>query len=179
MAGDRDTQLPWKQFYQLLLLTAQRRDEVASLEWGEISSLTWTIPASKAKNGKAHIVHLTKLAREIVSSIPNNGSTYLFTHTGRTPISGFSKAKKQLPIFDTPWVIHDLRRTFATQMAELGVLPDVADRVLNHVSGTQSGVKGVYQRYQFIKERREALEKWSEYVLIFKTNNRHEATSDS
>ena len=156
---------PWKQFYQLLLLTTQRRDEVASLEWSEIEldRHQWVIPSFKAKNGKEHIVHLTDLTLEIIQSTPHR-SGYVFSTNGKSPISGSSKAKKPLPTFDTPYVIHDLRRTFATHAASLGVLPDVADRVLNHVSGTRSGVKGVYQRYEFIKERREALELWSHYV---------------
>lgn len=157
---------PWKQFYQLLLLTAQRRDEVATLEWSELdlARSTWTIPASKTKNGKEHIVHLTALALEILDTVPRSASSFVFSTNGKSPISGFSKARKLLPTFDTAWVIHDLRRTFASKVAELGVLPDVADRVLNHVSGTRSGVKGVYQRYEFIKERKEALEKWSDFI---------------
>ena len=155
---------PWKHFYQLVLLTAQRRDEVASLEWSEMDGETWTIPASKTKNGKEHLVHLSGLSVCVLAQVPKSASSFVFTTNGKTPISGFSKAKKLLPVFDTPYVIHDLRRTFATHAASLGVLPDVADRVLNHVSGTRSGVKGVYQKFEFIKERKEALEMWSRYL---------------
>ncbi|MGE8944527.1 tyrosine-type recombinase/integrase [Leptospira interrogans] len=157
---------PWKQYFQFLLHCAQRRDEVASMEWSEldIERNVWTIPNTKTKNGKYHIVVLTPQSKDILLSVPKQNSRFVFTTNLVTPISGFSKARSLLPTFDQPWVLHDLRRTFASTVAELGILPDVADRVLNHVSGTQSGVKGVYQRYAFLSERKEALRVWSEYV---------------
>jgi hypothetical protein len=103
---------------------------------------------------------------------------YVFTTTGTTSISGFSRAKQKLddlmgivtdPAADgydpaKQWRVHDLRRTITSTLAELGVSTDVADRLLNHVSGSRSGVKGVHQRYEFLSERKRAIETWGKHV---------------
>ena len=158
---------PWKQFYQLLLLTGQRREEVAGLVWSEIDldKQVWNLPKERTKNKRAHIVHLTDLAVSILRSTPHRSGYVFLTDDNNRP-TAYSTSKNQLDKLSgvSDWVMHDFRRTIVSHMAELGVLPDVADRVLNHVSGTRSGVKGVYQRYEFIRERREALELWSGYL---------------
>lgn len=107
---------------------------------------------------------------------------YVFTNTGRTPISDFSGAKERLEkliemegdqnspgkevcTLSAPgWRLHDLRRTGVTVMARLGVGPHVADRVLNHVQGTIKGVAAVYQRHEFLRERAHALNIWAEHI---------------
>jgi integrase len=159
---------PFGPLYQLLLLTGQRRDEVAGMSWSEIDfdRATWTIPKSKTKNGREHIVHLSPQAAAILSGIEKR-TELVFTTTGDTPVSGFSKAKihldKAMP--DTPpWRIHDLRRTCASGMARLGVLPAIIERVLNHLSGEQGGLQGIYQRYDYLPERKQALDAWGKYV---------------
>lgn len=151
---------------------------------------TWTIPAERTKNSKAHIVHLSEPARHVLAALhrqtdPKTGaiSAYVFTNTGRTPISDFSGAKERLeklieveraqnslgkevcalPVLG--WRLHDFRRTGVTVMARLGVGPHVADRVLNHVQGTIKGVAAVYQRHEFLKEREIALDRWAVHVL--------------
>jgi len=184
--------------FKLLLLTAQRRDEVGAMEWRELDleKRLWTIPRERAKNNRAHEVHLSDLAVEIIEALPQivgQGSGgggpapephLVFTNTGRTPVSGFSKAKERLDahmlarlrseLADAEkdvsqvgvgeWILHDLRRTAATGMAALNIAPHVVDRILNHVSGTIRGVAAVYNRHAYIDERKAALGAWSRYV---------------
>lgn len=163
----------WRPFYQLLLLTAQRRDEVAGMRRSEIdwSNATWTIPGERTKNGEQHIVHLPPLAIEILEGLPTLNSDLFFTTTLETPISGYGKAKARLDTLMAedlegilPWRVHDLRRTAASGMARLGFLPHVVERVLNHLSGARGGLVGVYQRYEYLPERKKALEAWSSFV---------------
>ncbi len=162
---------PFGPFVQLLALTLQRRDEVAGMRWSELSSdLTlWTIPAERAKNRRAHLVHLAPAARAILRELPRHAASDLvFTTTGRAPISGYSRAKALLDQVDAmplPWRLHDFRRTGVTGLAALGFPPHVCDRLLNHVKGSIQGVAAVYQRNEFLPERRRALEAWARHVL--------------
>jgi integrase len=160
---------PWASFYKLLLLTAQRREEVAGMEWKELDldQSLWVIPGSRTKNKKEHIVHLSPLA---MASLPLlNKSRYVFlSSTGKTSISSFSDAKidldKLLPSDMPPWRIHDLRRTAKTGFASLGVPKEVSEKILNHVSNSSSDLETIYNRYQYLEERKEALTKWGEYI---------------
>jgi integrase len=160
---------PWAPFYKLLLLTGQRREEVSSVEWKEIDldHGLWVIPGRKAKNGKEHIVHLSPQALEIVQELQRTKGNYrwVFTTTSKTHVSGYGRAKeridKLLPDDMPEWRIHDLRRTVRTGLSKLGVLPDISERVLNH---TQKGLDAVYNRYQYLPERKAALEKWGKYI---------------
>jgi integrase len=175
---------PFGPLYQLLLLTAQRRDEVGGVERPEIDGCLWTIPREKAKKDRAHEVHLSSLAIEIIEGLPRIGDRILFTTTGERPVSGFSKSKDRLDrhmlellraeLAETgkdhdqatidDWILHDLRRTAATGMARLNIPPHVVDKILNHVSGTIRGVAAIYNRYAYLEERRAALEAWSRHV---------------
>lgn len=188
---------PFGPMFKLLLLTAQRRDEIGRMEWSEIApgKGLWTIPREKAKNDRTHEVHLSELAIEIVHELPrmsrlkadagaSEPSPYAFTTNGERPVSGFSKAKARLDGhmllllragFEQSgadpenaklegWILHDLRRTAATGMARLNIAPHVVDRILNHVSGTISGVAAVYNRHAYLEERKAALEAWGRYV---------------
>lgn len=162
----------WGSYYRVLLLTAQRREEVASMQWSEVDleQGVWTIPKERTKNGKAHLVHLSPLVVAILKGVPRiPESAFVFTTTGATPISGYSKAKLTLDALigeqiTTPWRVHDLRRTAASGMAKLGIPPHIIERVLNHVSGVNGGLVAVYQRHEYIDERRKALLAWSNYV---------------
>ncbi len=152
---------------QMLILTAQRRNEVSEMTWNELdlNNDIWTIPGSRTKNEKPHFVHLSEQASAVLSSVLNVGA-FTFTSNGKTPFSGFSKAKKRLEELSgvTDWRLHDIRRTVTSGMAQLGIAPHVADKILNHQSGTISGVAAVYQRHEFLDERKTALEAWGRYV---------------
>jgi integrase len=161
---------PFGPMFQLLLLTAQRRREVASAEWGEfdLASRRWIIPGNRTKNGRAHLVHLSEVALPVLSGceVVRRGA-FVFTTTGTSPVSGFSKAKERIDKITgvQDWTIHDLRRSFATLATEeLGVSPVVVDKILNHVSGSVRGVAAVYQRGEYLEQRSDALEKWARYV---------------
>jgi integrase len=161
---------PYGKVFQLLLLTAQRRDEVATMEWGELDLANgiWLLPAAKSKNRDAHEIHLAPLAVEILASLPRIGNRWVFTTNGEKPVSGWSTAKAKIDTLmgDTPsWRLHDLRRTAATGMARLGVRAEVADKVLNHSGGSVvKGVARIYNRFEYAPERRAALETWASHV---------------
>ncbi len=158
---------PFGPVVQLLILTGQRRGEVAGAKWDEINleEKTWTIPADRAKNGRCHIVHLSLQALEVITPLPRfKGSQFLFTTTGRSSISGYSKAKLRLDVLSdvSGWTLHDLRRSFATHTTEkLDISPVVIDRILNHVSGAVTGIAAVYQRGQYLEQRKLALDSWA------------------
>ncbi len=160
---------------QMLILTAQRRNEVSEMTWNELdlNNDIWTIPGSRTKNEKPHFVHLSEQATAVLSSVLNVGA-FTFTSNGKTPFSGFSKAKKRLEELSgvTDWRLHDIRRTVTSGMAQLGIAPHVADKILNHQSGTISGVASVYQRHEFLDDRKTALNAWGNYVqsLLDKTD---------
>jgi integrase len=166
---------PFGPFIQMLVLTGQRRNEVASMCWSEIDlkAKTWTIPKEKAKNGEAHCVPLSAQAVAVLETVPRVVSCdFVFSTTGTTPISGFSKAKGEIDAMLPPkmaaWRLHDLRRTLATGMAKLGVDLPVIEKVLNHSSGSFAGIVGVYQRHKFEDEKRVALDKWAAHVVGLK-----------
>ncbi len=169
LAADR-TPYPFGPFFKLLILTSQRESEVAGMEKAEFmpNTLTpWKIPPSRAKGDLGHIVHLSPQALAVIKELLPKTKRLLFTTTGKTPISGFSKAKIALDEASgvRDWVFHDLRRTFTTHAAEvLKVPPHVADKILSHKSGTIKGVQAVYQKAQFLDEREAALNAWGNYV---------------
>jgi integrase len=183
---------PFGPLFRVLLVTAQRRDEVASIAWSELAydRRVWTIPREKAKNDRAHNVPLSQLALEIISDLPEVDKDLVFTTADeagskgsrpKRPVSGFSRAKARvdklmnelrrqelrLPEGEDgieEWILHDLRRTAATGMAALGIAPHVVDKILNHVSGTIRGVAAVYNRFAYEPERAAALEAWGSSI---------------
>jgi integrase len=168
---------PFGPIVQLLILTAQRRDEVAGMTWHELDldRGSWTIGAERAKNGQQHTVHLSAPARAILDKVPRRADSELvFTTTGKGAVSGFSKAKERLDKLSdvTDWRLHDLRRTAATMMAErLELNHVVVDKILNHRSGALRGVAAVYQRGEYLKERQRATDRWGEFVQELVTAN--------
>jgi integrase len=152
---------------EMLVLTGQRREEVAQMVGDEIdfNSRTWTLPGSRTKNGKPHIVHLSEACIKLIKRASRSGS-YVFSISGVKPFQNFTNAKRVLDELSgvTGWRLHDLRRTCVSGMARLGVPPHVADKILNHQSGTISGVAAVYQRHDFLAERKLALERWGQYI---------------
>ena len=167
---------PFGRFVQLLILTGQRRDEVAQMRWCEIDegTKTWTIPSERRKNKKPQIVPLSDSALAIIQKLPHvkGDAGYVFTTSGRSPVSGYSKWKTTLD--DTirdgdgdvePWRLHDLRRTLATGLQRLGVRLEVTEAVLGHTSGSRAGIVGIYQRHDWASEKRAALDAWAAHVL--------------
>jgi integrase len=161
---------PFDALLKLLLLTGCRLNEVARMGVGEMSDsgAVWTIPGERTKNHRTHVIWLPPLATDIVAKVERlDGCDYVFSTNQRTPVSGFSKVKRRLDerMAGVPaWRLHDLRRTAATGMAELGIAPHVIELCLNHVSGARAGVAGIYNRSVQMEERRAALERWAEHV---------------
>ena len=161
---------PFGPLYKILLLTGQRLNEVAGMSWTEVDfdNAIWTIPSERAKNKSSHLVHLSKpVLKELNALYEFSSSDLVFTTTGSTPVSGFSKSKRKLDHLSgvTNWRLHDLRRSFATVTTEtLGFEPPVVDRILNHVSGSVQGIAAVYQRGEYLKKRKEVLEGWANYL---------------
>ena len=157
---------PYGGVVELLALTGQRRQEVSKLKWDELDekSRTWSIPGSRTKNKKAHIVHLSEPAWQVIAQRPVG--TYVFGTSGAKHFQAYSTSKRALDTLSgiSGWRLHDLRRTIVSGMARLGVPPHVADKILNHQAGTISGVAAVYQRHEFLAERKEALDRWGAHV---------------
>jgi integrase len=156
---------------KVLMLTGQRASEIAELRWNEVHDDQIVLPAERTKNGRAHIVPLGKAAKAIMTAFSGNGRTYVFGRDD-TGFQGWSKAKEKIDarIIEVGgkvahWTPHDLRRTVATRMVELGVQPHVVEAVLNHASGHKSGVAGIYNRATYDREKREALNLWAEHLL--------------
>jgi integrase len=172
---------PFSPLFKLLCLTGQRREEVGGMRWSELAGDTWIIPKERVKNGKEHSLDLPSPVLELINSIPRvAGCPFVFSTTGKTPVSGYSVAKERLDQamlrlareetghadLEIPsWRLHDLRRTTASRMAKLGIALPTIEKVLNHVSGSFGGIVSVYQRYEFGTEKAAALKTWSEHVL--------------
>jgi integrase len=174
---------PFGALLKLLLLTGARLNEVARMEVAELSDdgATWTIPGSRTKNRRTHVMPLSPLARAILTGVKRMPECrFVFSTNQQTPVSGFSKTKRRLDdkMKDVAaWRLHDLRRTCATGMAEIGVPPHIVELCLNHVSGARAGVAGTYNRSVQMAERRAALERWADHVAGLVGNS--EAHHDS
>ena len=175
---------PFGPLFRILLMTGQRLNEVSGLTWSEIDfpSETWKIPRDRAKNKTSHVVHLSQPVLEELERL-RTISTHdlIFTTTGKTAVSGFSRAKRQLNNLSgvRDWRLHDLRRTFATVATEqLGFQPVIVDRILNHVSGSVKGIAAVYQRGEYLEQRRVALDAWGHYLLHLQSHELGYSTKD-
>ena len=169
--------------FRLLILTGQRRGEIADLRWDEVDLQKQRIRLSgeRTKNGLPHDVPLSPPALEIIEAQlearverkEKKPCEFVFTTNGRTPVSGFSKTKAFIDAQldaesddDEPlvpdWRLHDFRRTMVTQMNDMGIAPHVVEACVNHVSGSaKAGVAGVYNRAEYLKERTTALNAWA------------------
>jgi integrase len=166
---------PYGQFIQLLMLTGQRRNEVAGLPHSEIKGDVWELPAQRSKNKHAHKIPLSPAAAAVIASTPRNLCGWVFTSTHKGPVSGFSIMKKRIEermaeiagrgVQIPQWGLHDIRRSVATGMASIGILPAVIEKVLNHTGGQFSGVAGIYNRHDYLPEKREALERWADHLM--------------
>jgi integrase len=156
---------PGGRILQLLLLSGQRVNEVARLRWSELdlANKVWNLPAARSKNGKAHTIHLNDLAMEIIQSLPQiDNSSFVFTIDGARPFTNTNPLRDRVHHLmgeETPYFqLRDLRRSAATLMAELRIAPHVVDKVLNHSGGEIQGVAAIYNRFQYLDERKLALE---------------------
>ena len=165
---------PFGPLFRLLLLTGQRRDEVGQMRWAELDGASWSIPGSRTKNGEPQLVHLSDPVLVALASMPRiKGSRFAFTTNGETAVSGFSRAKARLDNrmaelagTEVPhWKLHDLRRTASSGMARCGVDLVVAEKALNHISGSLGGIAGVYNRYTYADEMRRAWEAWAALLV--------------
>jgi integrase len=166
-AGDDD----FGRVVRLLILLGQRRTEVGGMTWSEIDLErgTWTIPAQRAKNGRAHTLPLSALALSVINSVPQRiGRDFLFGDRGLSGFTLWAWAKRDLD--DRlgnrvkPWTLHDLRRTFCTRLADLGVLPHVIEAAVNHQSGHKAGPAGIYNRSVYVNEVRAAMAMWADHI---------------
>jgi integrase len=157
-------------FVRVLLLTGSRRSEAAGMRWSEIdeSQRIWQLPRERTKNGVPHTVPLSSQVWEIIAARPRFADCdFVFSADGRRSIGGFSRLKHALDARmgpTTPWVLHDLRRVLASGMQKLGIRVEVVEQVLNHRSGTFGGIVGVYQRFDYLDEKRDALQRWANHV---------------
>lgn len=167
--GADEEGFPFGTCTKLMILTGQRRSEVAGMRWSEVDldKAIWTIPARRAKNATLHVVPLAPLVVELLHATPRFlQSDLVFTTNGRTAISGFGRAKRRLDsqLQSEDWRFHDLRRTVATNMAMSGISPHVIEAVLNHKTGIVSGVAAIYNRHSYLEEKRHALTIWARCV---------------
>jgi integrase len=178
---------PFGPFFKLALLTGQRRDEVGGMEWREIDEekSVWTIPAARTKPGRVHVVPLSPDALAVIQGLKSTQRKevpFVFSVTGKTSISGYSRAKTLLDKAITKsrsenkdeegkaralspldrWTIHDLRRTMATECSQLGAARFVVARLLNHAD---SEVTGIYDRNSYLAEKTAAMKLWDSYLM--------------
>ena len=153
---------------RLLALTGARANEIGGLRWEEIDFDRGVIvlPAQRVKNGRRHEIPMAPAVAAILKARPQNGRPTVFG-TGRGGFTGWSHAKARLDQAAgiAPWRIHDLRRSCATMMAEIGVQPHIVEAVLNHISGHKGGIAGVYNRAVYSEEKATALTRWAAHVL--------------
>jgi integrase len=163
---------------RLLIMTGQRREEVASLKWEELDQAErlWTLPGDRAKNGEPNRIPLNDLAICVLDTVagrevwPKRGKVFS-TSTGGG-FTGYHKGKEKLDRLVAeacgealqPWRLHDLRRTLATGFQRLGVRFEVTEAVLNHVGGSRAGVAGIYQRHDWKVEKRQAVDAWNDHI---------------
>jgi integrase len=159
---------PYTGIVRLLILTGQRRNEIAALRWNEIDleERVLHLPAARTKNGRAHDVPLSAQALAVVAGLPHMVDADLVFTRQRKPITAFAWLKILLDEASgvSDWTLHDLRRTVASGLQRLGVRLEVTEAVLNHRSGSTAGIIGVYQRHDYAIEKRDALRRWGDYV---------------
>lgn len=187
--GMGEVPYPFGPWARLLLVLGQRRNEVAALDWRELdrTNAEWILPAGKAKNGKAHLVPLSSFAIELLDGLaggeewPERG--LVFTTNRKTPVSGFSKAKRSIdakiveaitvkaaaesvePHQLERWTYHDLRRTMATTMQRLRIASEVIEACENRIAGdSKKGSASAYQLYDYADEKRHAMQAWGEHM---------------
>jgi integrase len=153
---------------KLLVLTGQRASEISDLEWNEIDFEpdVISLPTSRTKNRRPHRISMSPTVRAILEARPQNDRAFVFGTGKQRGFSGWSRAKANLDeaVKIPSWRLHDIRRSVATHMAEIGIQPHIIEAVLNHVSGHKGGVAGIYNRAAYEAEKTTALNRWAEHV---------------
>jgi integrase len=175
--GDDD----YGRIIKLLILTGARRDEIGHLRWSEIDTGTglWTLPAARAKNHRALALPLPQIALEIIGQVEPRGDHVfgLFGHgfkdwaRCKVRLDARIEAARGQPL--APWRVHDLRRTCASGLGDLGILPHVVECVLNHASGFKRGVGGTYNKSVYAAETKQALARWADHLMAIVTGEAH------
>lgn len=167
-----ETGYPYGLIVQLLILTGQRRGEVSAIRRSWLEDDLVLFPAGFTKNKREHRLPLSPMARALIAGLPDTGDM-LFPARGSEdrPFNGWGKSKDS---FDKPldidsYTLHDLRRTFSSNMARLGTPIHVTERLLNHISGTVSGVAAVYNRYSYLDEMRAAMQRHDDFLVDLTT----------
>lgn len=186
----KEAPYPFGPFFMLAVATLQRREAVASIDWRSVrhNQGFWLQTADETKNAQPHLAPLNEVSLEVLAQLGIQRSGLVFSVTGTTAISGFSRAKAALdarmiailrnraaergedlsglPDHDVlpPWRLHDLRRTGASKLQALGVPVEVTEEIIGHKSGTRGGVAGVYNLYRYLSEKEAAMGLWSAYL---------------
>lgn len=186
----KEASYPFGPFFMFAVATLQRREAVASIDWRSVkhSQGLWLQAADETKNAQAHLAPLNEVSIEVLSQLGIQRSGLVFSVTGTTAVSGFSRAKAALDVkmanilrqraaergedlsklsdHDVlpPWRLHDLRRTGASKLQGFGVPVEVTEEILGHKSGTRGGVAGVYNLYRYLSEKEAAMALWSNYL---------------
>lgn len=150
----------------LLLLTGQRKGEIAGLRWSECEGDHLRLPPERTKNKRLHVVPICQRAQVLLEGITGS-ATYVFgTSEADRPFNGWGRAQRDIMAANSMahFTLHDLRRTFATLHAKIGTPVHVTERLLNHVSGTISGVAAVYNRHSYAEEMKEATERYDAQI---------------
>ena len=154
---------------RLLILLGARRQEIGGLRWSELDldNDRWLLPAQRSKNGRAHELPLMPTTLDIVYSVPRLASRdQLFGARSNDGFTGWDDQKEALDERSgvVGWTLHDIRRSVATKLADIGVQPHIIEQILNHVSGHKSGPAGIYNRSSYEREVRNALARWEDHV---------------
>ena len=167
----------------VLVLTGQRRGEIAALQWSwiDLREKLITLPPEITKNRRRHQFPIGEMTLGVFERIPRlSGNPYVFPASRQrdkdTPAKMFNGWGKAKVLLDSelglaPWTLHDLRRTLRTHWAELGVSREVAERYINHVSGIHSGVQAIYNRYSYLAEMRAAVDRWEVHLRRLCSNS--------
>jgi integrase len=156
---------------RLLILLGSRRGEVGGMCWSELNLDTgiWTLPAERSKNGRSHVVPLAPIAIGVVAAVPRTDRDQLFGDRAGCGFTSWDRGKAELDrsivSIANEWRLHDLRRSVATKMADIGIEPHIIEACLNHYSGHRAGIAGVYNRSSYDRAVKAALTRWSEHVL--------------
>jgi integrase len=157
---------------RLLILLGSRRGEVGGMCWSEIDldRATWTLPAKRSKNGRKHELPLMPTALDIIAGVPRMVSRDSLFGERAGHFTSWARNKPELDkrsgVTEPPWTVHDIRRSVATRMADIGITPHIIEEILNHVSGHKGGVAGIYNRSSYDREVRAALALWSDHVRM-------------
>ena len=153
---------------KLLILTGARRQEIGNIAWPEFNfeQGTWTLPAARSKNGRAHTLPLLPSMLAIIKAVPRMAGRDQLFGARAAGLTGWARGKAVLDERTSVknWTTHDIRRSVATRMADLGIMPHVIEQILNHQSGHKAGPAGIYNRIDYEREVRSALALWHDHL---------------